>query len=707
MRVIEIHGAGGFPSLVLDAKKAFASTYGLKAAYWKYFAPGDRPDVLGFLKTNLKDLANHYHAGYRDPQQAKAKQAHFKEALHWYQEFLASFPQETESPTINYQLADLLLENHSFGEAALAYEKTAYGYPAHEQSSPAGYAAVYAYREYLAAVAPVDKDRVKHEVVRSSLKFADTFPQHAKAAIVLGAAADDLYVMQEYEQALAAAEKLLQVFPGSDVDVTRGAWMVIGHASYELQCYSEAESAYLQVLALLPAADKTYDALVDNLAASIYKQGEQANAAGDYQMAADHFLRVGRMAPRSTIRPTAEYDAAAALIQLKQWDAAAAVLSGFRSSFPSHALQPEVTKKLAFVYRENGLLAQAATEFERIEKESQDDQIRREALLVAIELHEKGGNNLRVLEVCRHYVDAFPQPVELNLETRNKMAEIFKARDDRKSYLEELRRIVSIEAAAGRDQTPRTRYIAAKCDLVLAELHYSAFTAVKLQKPFKVNLAKKRDLMKAATQAFNKLVDYEVGEVTAAATYYLAEIFAHFSKALTTSERPEGLTAEELEQYELAIEEQAYPFEEQAIAMHENNLKLIARGVYNAWVEKSLQQLAIFMPARYNKPEESSGVVASLESYVFEIDRPKSASGQGTAQLVAPGQSGPAAGTQNAGLEMNAPQNPPSQTEKQESAENPAQIEKPVRSTVEEIRLQDPDQSMPPRAALQPERVVQ
>jgi tetratricopeptide (TPR) repeat protein len=33
MRVIEIQAKGGFPSLVLDSKKAFATTYGLKAEY--------------------------------------------------------------------------------------------------------------------------------------------------------------------------------------------------------------------------------------------------------------------------------------------------------------------------------------------------------------------------------------------------------------------------------------------------------------------------------------------------------------------------------------------------------------------------------------------------------------------------------------------------------------------------------------------------
>jgi cellulose synthase operon protein C len=622
MRVIEIHAAAGFPSLVLNSKKTFAATYGLQADYWKHFEPSARPDVLSYLKTNLNDLATHYHACYQDPQQAEGKQTNFNEALQWYREYLASFAADAESPAINYQMADLLLENRYFESAAGEYEKTAYGYPLHGKAAQAGYAAVYARREHLAASAAEAAEAVKREVVRSSLQFTDTFPEHEKAAIVLGAAADDLYDMNAYEQALDAAGKLLSQFPGAEADIRRAAWLVTAHASFELSRYGEAEAAYLNVLGLLPAGDKTRDALVDNLAAAIYKQGEQANAAQDYRAAADHFLRVGRMAPTSGVRPTAEYDAAAALIQLKEWGAAATVLAGFRDTFPGHALQPEVTKKMAFVYKENGQLSQAADEFERIETESRDEEVRRDALLIAAGLHEEEDNKARALAVYRRYVDYFPQPVELNLETRNKIAGILTVLEDRNAYLEELGRIVAVEAAAGRERTPRTRYLAAKAALVLAEPKYEAFTAVNLVKPFAANLRKKRDLMKAATQAFSKLVEYEIGEVTAAATFYLAEIYAHFSKALMASERPEGLNPMEMEQYELAIEEQAYPFEEQSIAVHENNLKLIALGVYNAWIDKSLQKLAGFVPAKYDKPEERSGIVASLDTYTFELLRP-------------------------------------------------------------------------------------
>ncbi len=415
----------------------------------------------------------------------------------------------------------------------------------------------------------------------------------------------------------------IEAFPGAEAEVVRAAWLVVGHSSYELHRYSEAETAYVKVLALLPAGDKSRDALIDNLAAAIYKQGEQANAPADYRAAAEHFLRVGRMAPTSKIRVTAEYDAAAALIQLKDWKMAAAVLVGFRDLFPGHALQPEVTKKIAYVYREDGQLSLAADEYERIERESQDDEVRREALLIAAELHEKVGQPGPRARGVPALCGLFPASGGTQPGNAQQNRGSLKKKNDRDNYLAELRQIVAIDAGAGGERTPRTRYLAGKAALVLAEQTFDQFAGVKLVEPFEANLRKKKELMKVATQQFNKLLDYEVGEVTAAATFYLAEIYAHFSKDLKESERPAGLSALEREEYELAIEEQAYPFEEKAIAMHKSNLELISLGVYNEWIDKSLQKLAKFVPARYDKPEEESPVIASLDSYMFAIERPE------------------------------------------------------------------------------------
>ncbi len=617
MRVIEIYKKGGFPKLVIDASKEYVTNYGLKSQYWKHFELKAYPEVLANVKLNLRELANYYHSLYQNKQFEKTKEENFREARVWYREFLSSFPKDSESPAINFQLAELLLENKSFVEAAVEYERTAYDYPPHAKLSAAGYAAVFARQEYAKVAAQPAVASAKREVIRSSLKFVDTFPKHEKATIVLGAAADDLYEMKDYAQALTVAHRLIHDFPSAEQSTRRTAWLVIAHSSFETEKYKDAEQGYMNVLQLSAKDDKSSVDLMDNLAASIYKQGEQANKLGDYRLAADHFLRIAQVAPTSKIRPAAEFDAVAALIQLKDWDKAIAVLQAFRQNYPGHKLQPEVTKKMAYVYREAGKLAVAAAEYERIEKESKDDEVRRGSLLLAADLYEQVKDTDRAIDVYKRYISYFPKPLDLALESRHKIAVIYKIRNDTSAYMSELKQIVTVDAQAGRERTPRTRYLGATAALEITEPLFDQLVAIKLVKPFEKNLLKKKTAMKSALDAFGKLANYEVGDVTAAATYYLAEIYYNFNRSLTESERPDNLDAAAREQYELAIEEQAYPFEEKAIAVHEKNLGLMSLGIYNKWIDMSIEKLAKLVPARYAKYEESSGYIKSIGPFEY------------------------------------------------------------------------------------------
>src|SRR6185369_3811824 len=142
------------------------------------------------------------------------------------------------------------------------------------------------------------------------------------------------YEMKDYPVAVVAAQRVIDNYPNTDAAIRRSAWVVVAHGSFELADYPRAENAYSQVLKVTPDGDATRAAFVDNLAASIYKQGELANEAQDYRAAADNFLRIRSAAPSSTIRAAAEYDAGSALIRLKDWTAAIGVLEAFRSTFP-------------------------------------------------------------------------------------------------------------------------------------------------------------------------------------------------------------------------------------------------------------------------------------------------------------------------------------------------------------------------------------
>ena len=53
----------------------------------------------------------------------------------------------------------------------------------------------------------------------------------------------------------------------------------------------------------------------------------------------------------------------------------------------------------------------------------------------------------------------------------------------------------------------------------------------------------------------------------------------------------------------MLLEEQAYPFEEQAIAFFGINIERVWQGTRTNATKASYQSLAKLMPAKYNKPE--------------------------------------------------------------------------------------------------------
>ncbi|WP_455207585.1 tetratricopeptide repeat protein [Kaarinaea lacus] len=621
MRVIDIYMTGRFPRLVIDAKKQFASTYGLEAEYWNYFNQAEFSEVLGYLKTNLTDLANHYHSLYQNKKFQKDKQQNFAEASHWYREFLKSFPKDEQSPAINYQLADLYLENKDFKLAAVEYERSAYDYPVNDKSQKAAYAAVYAYREHLKQAPASEIKDVKRDIIRTSIRLVDNFPKHEKATIVLGAAVDDLFEMRDFTLAIKVGRRLIEEYPQADTKIRRGAWLVVAHSSYEIEIFNDAELAYTEVLNLTSKDDKTRVQLIDNLAASIYKQGEKARTEENYKEAVRHFLRIANVAPTSKIRPSAEYDAAAVLIQIMDLDQAVSVLLSFRSNYPGHELQKDVTKKIAYAYKELEKFTLAAQEYERVAAEADQEELIREAMLQAAELYEQAKDAENSLRVYKQFVVKFPKPLEFALETYYKIAMIYKSQDDLQHYRDTLQHIIKSDAQAGNERTDRTRYLAAQSSLVIIEPQFEEYIAIKLVKPFKTSLTKKQKSMKTLVASYTKLVDYQVADVTAASTFYIAEIYYNFNRSLMESERPEELSGVELEEFNLMVEEQAFPFEEKSIQVHEKNVELLTAGIYSSWIDRSIEKLARLLPARYAKPEESINYISKIDNYFYSSPR--------------------------------------------------------------------------------------
>jgi TolA-binding protein len=607
VRVIDAYEQGAFPELVLAAKKQFVTRYALSEEYWQHHRPEEAPEVMAALKTNVTELAEHYHA----VAQRTRERADYDEAARWYQAYLDDFPDDPGAPGVNFLLGELYFESGRFARAAQAYERTAYGYPPHAKSAEAGYAALLAYARHEPSLEAEAREEWHRRGTESALRFGASFPDHPQAPTVLARAAEDLFAAGELTRARSTARAVVQRYPRTDPSLLLTSWTVIGHSAFDLGDYPEAETAYSRTLALTPRGAPERERLTERLAASVYKQGEASREGGDLRGAVTHFLRVGEVAPGSSITATAEYDAAAVLVSLEDWGAASQVLEGFRRRYPDHELNGEVTRTLAVAYLESGQLTKAAGEFETMSR-SGDPQMRREAGLQAAELYERAGQRDRAIAAYGRYVAAFPRPVEPAIEARQKLAELSRARGDHRGERRWLAEIIEADRSAGPERSDRTRFLAAKAQMVLAEDSLDAYRAVRLVEPLKPNLKLKKERMERALDAYGRAADYAVGEVATAATFRIASIYYDFSRALLDSERPQELDSVALEEYELLLEEQAYPFEERAIDIHEVNVGRIPAGTYDEWVKKSLAQLAQLMPARYAKKEEGEVLVARI-----------------------------------------------------------------------------------------------
>jgi tetratricopeptide (TPR) repeat protein len=253
---------------------------------------------------------------------------------------------------------------------------------------------------------------------------------------------------------------------------------------------------------------------------------------------------------------------------------------------------------------ENKQPTKAAAELAVISRLADNPELKREAGWQAAQLYEQAGQNGQAINAYRQFVSDFPKPPEQAIEARQKLVDLYFKQKQHGKRDHWRREIIKADARAGKGRTDRTRFLAAQASLALVQPVHQGFKRVRLKAPLKKNLKRKKQQMQQAISGYKKAADYGVSEVTTAATYHIGELYQEFGKALMNSERPKGLNEEELEQYEILLEEQAYPFEDKAINLHEANIKRTTTGIYDEWVKKSFRALAEILPARYAKSEK-------------------------------------------------------------------------------------------------------
>lgn len=615
VKLIGSFEAGQFAKEVLAEKQQFADYFHQDKPYWQQASEPVKAQASPYLNQYLKELAQHYHATAQAhlkikttdksaaEQQAQLAQAqqYFRRAGDYYRQFISTFADDPAVPEMWFLMAESRYEAGDYQGAITAYETTAYQFDQHQHGAEAGYAAVLAYDKWLAEL-PAEQQALWREAsIVSALRFSQHYADHPQAIAVHAKAAEHLLAQQAYSDAVLAVDDLLERLQPQQISVQRTAWLVKGHSQFAMAHYAQSEQAYQQVLQLEPAKTLRVQ-IIERLAASIYKQGELAQQNDQHALAAQQYLRVVDLAPESSIAINAQFDAANQWLAIKEWSKAIAVLQQFRSRHPNHALAQDMPAQLAFAYQQNQQWLLAADELLLVKQA--DDNAKRESDFVVAELYERGGDRQRAVIHYRSYAHAYPQPVAMAMEAQYRLSELYLAMDESYKRRFWLRKMIAADASAGNQRSDRSRYLAAFSSSVFAADSFQAFQAIKLRLPLKKSLKKKKQALKKVVAAYEKTTTYGIEEFVTESTYGLGQVYGHLAEALMASERPKKLDAMALEQYEMLLEDQAYPFEEKAITIHETNSQRSWQGIYDQWVKQSFDSLALLLPGRYQKQEQ-------------------------------------------------------------------------------------------------------
>lgn len=593
-------------------KESFINTYDSSGDYYAQADELTQAYINPFLYTYIDEVARFYHSRAKKAKKESKNQAEmlkdYATANSFYEKFVTNFPDDANAPEKVFMMGEIYADIGDYEQAIKAYERAAYEFPINYYSEDAVYASILAYTKLVEN--ETDPEKHKEMVVRklaAQVALTEKYAFSKYSRPVMLDAIDTLYNEKEYEQVVVQAERFLVLEPAPTKDEEANVAIVLGHSQFELKNFPASEAAYQRALALLEPSDPRAIDVVDRIAGAVYRKAEGLYAEDNKEGAIEEFLRVAQVAPTSQFRKNAEYDAATYLLEIKQWQRAIDVLNGYRANFDKDASSLDVSAKFLMAYEGLERFDLAAAELTRVSALSDDPEKKRQALFLSAEYYEKAGEENRSLAMYKEYLDAYPEPFDLAMETRYKLSEAYKKKNDIQTYRYWLEEMIAYDTGAGAQRTDRSKYLAASAKNVFAEDFRVTFESIRLTLPLNESLPRKKEALELALSKYQEILDYGVQEFTTQATYYVGSIYAQLSRDLIESDRPNGLDELALEQYTILLEEEAYPFEEKAIEIQEANVLNSKAGFYDKWVSKSIDALAKLQPGRYNKKEEQGG----------------------------------------------------------------------------------------------------
>ena len=661
LALLNIYRRDGKFSSMYQLKNNYVIEYGLKGTFWHNASLSLQDELLPHLLNFSDEHGRRLYAYAQEQENDNVRVGAFSEAA----EALATYLDLAKLPNAKTLLnKDILHDEYLYAEAnfeALQYTKAIENYEhiayftrsasleAERLKLESAYATTFTIRALLKSISPTEHKDIyqKHisERMRLDKLFIKQYPNDVRALQLATHVAQYSFDVKDYKSVKSMRDFVFNTYKVIQLSANKKSYAIVkdlspsalkqvqivsqlsAHSLYQQKRYTLAEKAYVLALDYADRKINTWQEMRNLLASSIYFQADIYKTKQP-KTAVFHLLRISKVVPESNYRVTAEFDAANLLLEQKIWQQAIEVLLNIQQNFPNYEYTASIPAKLASSYEATEqwqlaaeqLLIMVAKE-EALLNSGKAAQVKatelmREAQYTAAEYYLKAGNTAKALITFRSYAHTYPQPFNVAQEVRFKMSEFYQESNEPNKQYYWFRKILSFHGKQKKASTialqPRAVELASLAALGLGKAHQQTFKWIKLNTPLQKSLKRKQSSMKTAIKYYQKVLGFQLAQYVPKATFNLAEMYRQLADDVMKSQRPKDLEALALEEYEILLEELAYPFEEKAIEIHLSNSQRAWQNIYDQWIEKSFATLAEIAPALYNKQERSHDAIQDM-----------------------------------------------------------------------------------------------
>lgn len=586
-QIVQVWALAGDDVLTRSAMADYVAAY-RPADRFEALPDADRERWAGYAR-KLADYA-YYQAAHASETGGDVRVADsFRKAADYYEALAAK---NVDAGPMHRLAGDAWLQAGDGAQALIAFEQAGYEDPRFDGAADAAWAGIKL-RTGRLDNGDADGDSLAALVYRAD-RFSSRFDTDERVPALQADMGNRLLTAGRDEQAARFAGLAVTQPRISPADAY-SAWLVLGQTRMASGAFRSAEQAWRQSLELAKSVRATgveRQSLQQQLATSIYRQGEVAVTDGDVDRAVANFQRIVIVYPGSDIARKGQYDAATTLLQAGRWQSAVNALQRFRMDFPKAPLTASVSDKLVLAYESSDQPVRAADEL--IRSAGPKDWDKR---LRAAALYDDAGETARRNQLYQAYLGEGGTPD--NADEQFRQQRMRRQLIDSGSGGDAMRRELVASELASDWHSPSSLHSAAGAALVLANEASEHFASIRLTLPLKKSLSRKQAALEQARQRYHQVENMGDDSMRSESLFRRAELSRMLARDIIDSERPSGLTELEQSQYQLLLEEQAYPFEDQAIKIHAQNHHQLADGVYNPWIQQSIDALAKLFPGRY------------------------------------------------------------------------------------------------------------